>query len=255
MTKKIKKNKAVFYILALIILIAIGLFLKKQQSTTEVPQNIENWMKEQAESKTQISSMSTKDVKGENFSGKVAVVTGDSILAKSAEGYIEKTVAEFKKQADIDVPDMRSKFGADSPTANYTIDIQASQMSSKKTKSIVLSEYMYTGGANGNGLYKVFTASEESGSLLSLGDIIKKDKQVEFVNLLKKELKSWVPEGAEGPIVFTEEVDGLTFKDFSNWSMDDKNLTIYFDKYAIGPGVLGPVAFPIKLSKLKDFLK
>ncbi len=255
MTKKIKKNKIVLYILILLVLIAVGLFLKKHNSTSNVPVNTEGGTTEQAESKTQISSMSSKDIKEANFSGKVAVITGDSILAKSAQGYITQTVADFKKQADIDVPDMRKQFGAESPTANYTIDVSASVVTSQKTKSIVLSEYMYTGGANGNGLYKVFTASEETGSLLTLGDILQQNKQTEFMTLLKKQLKSWVPEGTDAPIVFAEEVDGLTFKDLVNWSMDDKNITIYFDKYAIGPGVLGPVAFPIPLSQLQTFLK
>jgi hypothetical protein len=50
-------------------------------------------------------------------------------------------------------------------------------------------------------------------------------------------------------------VDNLKFESFSNWSMDEENLTLYFSQYEIGPGVLGPVAFPIPLTKIKDFLK
>ncbi len=254
MAKK-QKSKLIFYIIILLILVALGLFLKKQSSRDDAPANIENWMEEQAESKTQVLSMSSKDIKEENFSGKVTYITGDSILAKSAQGYIDQTVAEFKKQADIDVPDMREKFGADAPMANYTIDISNSLITSEETKSIVLSEYMYTGGANGNSLYKVFTASEKTGKILSLSDVIKKEKQSALTDLVKKSLIAWRPEGSTSSVVFEDEVKSLTFSSFTNWSMDDKNLILYFDKYEIGPGVLGPVAFPLEFSKIKSFLE
>jgi hypothetical protein len=54
--------------------------------------------------------------------------------------------------------------------------------------------------------------------------------------------------------VFPEDVAALTFDSFTNWSMDDKNLIIYFDQYEIGPSVLGEVAFPLPLEKIKSFL-
>lgn len=198
-------------------------------------------------------SIVNKDIKEENFSGKYSVVSGSSILAGSARTYIENQVNEFRVQANKDVPDMRKQFGIDSPPATYEIDIKADYVKGDKTESIVISVYAYTGGANGNSIYKVITSSLGNGKILSLSDIVKKDKQTAFTELVKKELNNWRPEGSTASVVFPEEVNKLNFDSFKNWSLDSKNLTIYFSKYDIGPGVLGPVAFPISVDKIKDF--
>ncbi len=54
--------------------------------------------------------------------------------------------------------------------------------------------------------------------------------------------------------VFPEDVNALSFDDFTNWSLDNDNLTIYFDQYAIGPGVLGATAFPLPRTQIQNFL-
>ena len=204
--------------------------------------------------KTNAVSITTKTIKEENFTGKVAVVSGESPIAKAAQAYIDKSVADFRKQADTDVPDMRKQFGADSPTANYEIDIDAKQAAGPKTESIVLDTYVYTGGAHGSSSYKVYTASRATGEMLSLSDVIQTDQQAAFTNFVKKELNAWQPAGSTAPVVFPEDVGSLKFDSFTDWSLDEKNLTLYFSQYEIGPGVLGEVAFPLPLSKVKDFL-
>lgn len=248
------KNNGIFYMVALVILIIVGLYLKDHRSAGPVPFVDETKEEVNTEEVNEIS-ITTETIKEKNFSGTMPKISGSSLLATTAKTYIEKTIAGFKKEADADVPDMREKFGADSPISNYTIDITASEVKSTDTHSIVISEYTYTGGANGNSTYKVITASNTSGEILTLADIIKKDKQAAFVSFVKKVLNAWRPEGSSAPVVFPDEVKNLTFNSFTNWSLDDKNLIIYFDKYQIGPGVLGPVAFPIALSKIKDFLQ
>lgn len=87
---------------------------------------------------------------------------------------------------------------------------------------------------------------------MSLSDIIKTEKQTAFTELVKKELNAWKPDGTV--VVFPEAVADLTFNSFKSWTIDDKNINIYFDQYEIGPGVLGAVMFPISLEKIKDFL-
>ena len=198
-------------------------------------------------------SITTQKINEENFSGTTVVISGTSPLVVKMREYIELTFAEFKKQANIDVPSIRARFGADNPTANYEIYINSKYVESEKTESIVTDVYSYTGGAHGNTIYKVMTADFSSGKILSLSNVIKQEKQNIFTELVKKKLNNWRPEGSDTSVVFTDNVKGLTFDSFMNWSLDDQNLTIYFDQYAIGPGVIGATAFPLSLTELKDF--
>lgn len=247
---KNNKNKAVIYIVIFVILIAGGLYLKFKKTSAPVPFVDET---EQTKENTAPITIGSKNIKEENFTGKVATVSGESALAQKAQAYIDTSVTEFKKTADKDVPDMREQFGADSPTAQYEIDIDAKEVKGAKAESIILLSYTYTGGAHGSSVYNVITASS-SGTILSLSDVIKADKQNAFTELVKKELNKWKPDGSSASPVFPDEVKALKFSSFTNWSLDDKNLTIYFSQYEIGPGVLGAVAFPLPLSKVKDFL-
>lgn len=248
---KNSKNKAVIYIIIFVILIAGGLYLKFKKTSLPVPFTDE--AVQTVENITPIT-IGSKSIQEENFTGKVATVSGESVLAQKAQAYIDESVAEFKKNADKDVPDMREQFGADSPTAQYEIDIDAKEVKGAKAQSIILLSYTYTGGAHGSSVYKVITTSS-TGTILSLSDIIRKDKQDAFTDLVKKELNKWSPEGSGPSPVFPDEVKALKFSSFTNWSLDDKNLTIYFSQYEIGPGVLGAVAFPLSRAKVKDFLE
>lgn len=199
--------------------------------------------------------ITTHKINEENWSGTVADVSGTSPLAVQMIEYVNKTVSDFRTQANTDVPSIREQFGADNPTANYEIDINSKYMRGVETESIVTEVYTFTGGAHGSTLYKVMTANISNGEILSLSNVIKKDKQNDFVVLVKKNLNNWRPEGTDAPVVFTDSVESLTFDSFSNYSLDDKNLIIYFDQYAIGPGVLGATPFQIPLTTIKDFLK
>jgi hypothetical protein len=248
-------KKRIFFLILfvlLLILLKVGIYKFVSNDNNDV-NIIEN--KEQVSENDIPVLISTKDIKEENFSGTRPEISGFSPLVAKAQEYIEQRISEFKAQADIDVPEMRKQFGAESPTSNYTIDINATYIKSEKTESIVISEYVYTGGANGNSSYKVITVSLPEGKVLSLSDVIKKDRQASFVSLVKKELIDWRPVGSTGPVVFEEEVKNLVFDSFKNWSLDNENLVLYFDKYEIGPGVLGPVAFPLPLMIIKDFLE
>jgi hypothetical protein len=247
--RKFYTGRTLGFLIVLAMVFLGAYFLKDKETVTLAPII-------QEEQKEPVAIFITnEDIKEENFTGKVAIVSGDSILAKKAREYIEDTVSEFRTQANTDVPDMRVEFGEDSPSANYTIEIQASIVESEKTESIIISIYAYTGGAHGNSAYKIFTSSKDDKNILSLSEIIKTDKQLTFTEFVKKELKAWAPNGSVAPVVFPEQVDSLKFESFENWSLDEQNLTLYFSQYEIGPGVLGPVEFPISLTKVKGFLK
>ena len=198
-------------------------------------------------------TISEEDIHEDNFTGSKSVIEGSGVIADNARAYIEDTVASFKKSADEEVPAMRKQFGDDSPTSHYELVIKAIYLKNNKTESIVIDQYVYTGGANGSSSYKVFNQSVD-GRAISLSDIIASDKQDEFVNLVKNKLLSWKPEDSEYSPVFKDAVMELSFESFDNWSIDDQSLTIYFDKYAIGPGALGAIKFPVKISEIKGLL-
>ncbi len=242
--------KAVIF---LVLIAAVFFAAYKYNGNTVTIVNTEN--KENKKEETAPISITQQDIKGENFSGSVAHVSGSGALPLEAQKYIDQTISDFKKQADIDVPSIKAEFGADSPTASYSIDISAKYVQGEKTESLAISIYSYTGGAHGNSVYKVITTSKGVGKILQLSDIIKEDKETAFTEFVKKELNAWAPSGSTAPVVFPEEVANLKFESFQNWSLDEENLILYFSQYEIGPGVLGPVAFPMSLSSIKDFLK
>lgn len=255
--KKSKKSKAVVYIIILGILIAGGLYWKFHKNNTSTP--FVDSTEQTRESATPSISIGSIEIKEKNFTGKVATIEGESELAKKSQAYIDGVVAEFKKRADTEVPDMLEEFGSDSPSANYEIGIDAKDIKSAKTESVAMLIYEYTGGAHGNSLYKVITASSSLDKILSrilsLSDVIKKDKQSAFTEVVKNGLMAWRPYESTDTVVFPEDVQGLKFDSFANWSLDEENLILYFAQYEIGPGVLGPVAFPVPIEKIKDFLQ
>jgi hypothetical protein len=244
-------KKKLIISLALLVIIVLGIWYYKSHKNNSSYVAPETPQEEQKQTLPKLS-IETKDIKEENFTGKVAVVSGDSVLAEKANAYIESAIADFKKQADTDVPAMRKEFGADSPTAQYEIDIDAKDVKSSETESIVLLVYTYTGGAHGSSVYKVFTVDADS-KIMSLSSIVKAGQEKAFTEFVKKELLKWKPSGDVSP-VFPEDVDALTFNSFGNWALTDTSLIIYFDQYAVGPGALGAVPFSISLDKIKNFL-
>jgi hypothetical protein len=195
-----------------------------------------------------------KEIKEENYSGERPIIKGTRLLATTAQKYVDERIKEFSEQANKEVPDMREQFGDDALFATYSIEIRATQKESTVTESIVMTEYVYTGGANGMSSYKAFNASRADGHIIPITEIIRKDKQSAFVEYVKKELLSWQPDGAEGLVVFNEDVEQITLDSFEDWSQDDESFIIYFDKYSIGPGALGAVAFPLPLSVVENYL-
>jgi hypothetical protein len=200
-------------------------------------------------------SITTQDIQEENFSGTVPVISGTSALAIKMREYVNSQISEFRKEANTEVPKIREKFGADNPTTDYNITVDSKYIKGQKTESIATSVYTYTGGAHGSTFYKVMTAFISGNKLLSLASIIKKSEQRTFTEFVKKQLNDWRPEGENVSPVFADDVNSLTFNSFANWSIDDQDLTIYFDQYEIGPGVLGAVPFPLSLSVIKNFLQ
>jgi len=250
MNQKIK-NLIIFITIVVVMILGFKYFPIEKSKEISAPSVTKSEQKDKAP-----VSITEEDINEQNFTGKRSKVAGDNLIVKEVNDFIEKEISDFKERADVEVPDMRAEFGADSSTVNYLLYLEAKHIKGEKTESIVISEYAYTGGANGMGTYKVFTNSLKDDKTLSLKGIIKEDQQSSFVSYIKQKLINYRPEGMEGglPVVFPEEVETLTIDSFRNWSMDSENLNIYFDKYEIGPGVLGAMALSLPLIELQNFL-
>lgn len=205
-------------------------------------------------SASQPISIISQKINEENFNGTTSVISGASPLAVKMREYVNTTISDFRMKSNTEVPDIRKNFGADSPSSTYEIDINSKYIKGAKTESIVTSVYSFTGGAHGETIYKVMTASLSNGGILSLSKIIKKEKQNNFTELVKKKLSKWIPEGNETSPLFTDNISSLKFNSFSNWAINGANLIIYFDQYAIGPGSLGALEFPLPLKDLESLL-
>lgn len=235
-------------IVILISAFAASFFLDKKEEVvnqTSIP--IENAEKEEIK-------ITKKEIKETNFSGNTIQFSGVSPLAKVARNYVAITIADFELRANEEVPELKNQFGSNVAALEYSIELEGSYKEGPKTESIVISSYVYTGGANGMSFYKVFTASKRSGQVISITEAIEQSSQTDFVKLVQDALIVWRPEGVPEMVVFEEEVRNLSLSDMANWTLDDKNLTIYFDKYQVGPGALGAVAFPLPTKNIQAFL-
>lgn len=249
--------KAIRIILLILIVIGVSLIFTKNIWVPKLVNKIIEKEFHQEEVKTpEFIPISIKDTKidEENFSGTTSVISGTSMLAVKMREYIDTTIVDFRKQANTEVPDIKKNFGEDAPSSTYEIYITSKHIKGPQTESIVTSVYTFTGGAHGSTTYKVMTANIANGRILSLSKIIKKDKQDDFTLLVKNKLNTWIPEGSDAPVVFPDSVSELTFDSFSNWAIENHDLVIYFDQYAIGPGALGATEFKIAPEDTKSFM-
>ncbi len=246
---KIQRKHLIIMGLALVIIV-VGTYFKLRDPKTEEPALLVEEYTQDVKVPIEITE---KKIEEDNFTGTKPLITGSGAIVTEANKYIEKTISDFKKSADDEVPAMRKDFGADSPMANYSIEMKAKTLKSDISESILLEMYIYTGGANGNSSYKTFTSFNANGKIVSIKELIKKNSQADFMAYLRNKLITWRPDKSTDIVVFEDEVKSLTIDNITNWAISDGNLVIYFDKYAIGPGVLGGVAFPLPLTSVQKF--
>lgn len=236
-TNKLTKNSIVLsFILLIVILFTVWFFTQNKKTT-----NISRGGVEIVE----------KTFDQELFTGSYNQVLGKTNLAKVSNDYIAGVISDFKADADKSIPGLRAEFGEDNPTTKYTLDIEAEYAKGLSTESIIISTYKYTGGANGISEYKVFTV-DINDQILSIDQIIKTEAQDDFVTAVKNKILDWKVEGES--IVFKEDVEKLNLESFSNFSLDNESLFIYFDEYKIAPGYVGPIAFKMSLIDAEPYL-
>lgn len=192
-------------------------------------------------------------IEEQNFTGEQPYITGTGPAFDAARTYVEQTVTAFKESADAEVPELREEFGDDVGAANYSITLTATYVESSRTETIVIEQYEYRGGANGMSTYHTFS-ERKNGETLLLKDVVRTRYQEELLELVKGELLTLTPEGAEEPVTTPEYVAELTLDSLSDWSFSKDTMTFYFDKYEVGAGALGAVALPIPLERIQRFL-
>lgn len=242
-------KKLVIVLIVLALLLA-GFYLYQKKKTVDIIENENPVSAEEAD----VTVITPKELTEENFSGTIPVIEGSSALAHAARTHVNERLKEFKTEADAQVPRIREDFGADSPSANYSLEMSAAKIESDITRSIVISEYVYTGGAHGGSSYKVITASKTDDKILALGDVIENGSRPAFTKLVQEKLLAWRPDGGDSPVVFPEDVKNLTFENIPNWALSNESLILHFSQYEVGPGVLGAFEFPIPRSEIIDYM-
>lgn len=183
-----------------------------------------------------------------NFQAEYTKVNEKSVLAQITNSYVRSQVSQFKDQADNDVPDLRKKFGE----PHYNLIINASYIQGDLTHSVVLSEYRYTGGANGMSTYKTFTVKRDGNLPVKIGDIIPSENEEPLLKIVKDSLLEISGEDGISK-VDQEAVDKLTFSSLDDWAIGTDSMYFYFDKYEVASGAVGPVEVEIPLLKV-DYL-
>lgn len=216
-------------------------------------------------------------VEDDNFVASYPAITGYSIVAKKASSYVRdfleplrieaQKVAEEQNAVKSDIQNPKEEIEekeegiVEEETENsfpsYSADIGTNYFSGDLTESVVLSGFLFTGGANGTSFYKAFTSFKGGDKLLSIQDIIKPNKRDEFVNLVKNKLKEWRPEEIENvddeSFLFEDVLENLSLNDLESWAIDDDTFILYFDEYAVAPGSVGAIMLEIDLKDVSDF--
>ncbi len=197
-------------------------------------------------------SVETKQEKNENYTAEYPVFKGSDAVVRFGNNWVKNVLKDFAEEANTDVPKLRADFGADSPVANYNITIKGTKESSKKTDTVVLSMYTYTGGANGTELYYTITA-DKSGKLLMIDDVVKPEKQADFVKLVKNEVLKY-GQGELG-MIFPEAVAGISMETLNKWAFTEDGMKIYFDKYEVAPGAAGALSILLPKDQIADYIR
>lgn len=161
---------------------------------------------------------------------------------------INTKISDFKKNSEENLQAVKDTATAENPAPDWTFYFKADWAPVQINKnyiSVVVNVYYFSGGAHGNTEVYTFNydlaakkeitfndfigGSEDSLkkiSKLAIDDIVSQRADFgESASSVKKELE----EGGASPKI----------ENFKNFTFDDENMTIYYDKYQVGPGAMG----------------
>lgn len=247
MYKYISKNFIIF--IFIILLVGIGLLIAIKTNNTDIPFVETSPLHGTSDipAVTQTTSIGEKiPFDEENITGNYPRITGDSVIATLAQKQIAKFIDEITQEANRDLPELRKEF-PDVYTSDrkYEVNVQASVFTSDQTQSLALLEYMYTGGANGNSFHVTFNQNND-GEIIELGNLVDPEKRTGFVSLVKERLRNYNNPEYEEVELFEDAINEINFQQLDRFIIKDKNLTIYFDKYEVGAGAVGPINIVIE---------
>lgn len=123
--------------------------------------------------------------------------------------------------------------------------------------NIVFNAYHYYGGANGITHVTSFTFDIDQNKHITLHDLFKQTYDGTFIEKITSEIQKEIDANEEYAAFIMFEVleEQLQNIDEWKWGIKQNTFTLYFDKYEIGPGSLGPVTFKLPLNRLDSFLR
>ena len=174
----------------------------------------------------------------ENYRVAYAVPTEGALGAADIAAFVMDHVAEFKAQADRDVPELRKEGSA---TGKYMLDIGIEQHVTGTYLSYVVMIGEYTGGASANQTVRTFVYNRTTGEAAALADVVPSvDREDTMVAIRAKlyEVNGVTPEDKS---VFGDVVQALVFEDLKNFYVTEEKIVVLFSKYEIAPGAAGVV--------------
>lgn len=173
---------------------------------------------------------------------------GEVVISEETEMYIlnarypRSVPAEVRESVDRVILEFKELETISGVT--YTLDMDVQTYIDTEYTSYVLEYYMYTGGANGNGLYETFVYQD--GSKLRLADVLSDTVTRESISdALRDKLDELYPDQWFGTGIEPNSPN------LENFFFTDGMISFAFSEYAVGPGVLGPIIVSLPLSEIQ----
>lgn len=115
--------------------------------------------------------------------------------------------------------------------------------------------YQYAGGANGINTIKSFTIDLNDKKHLMLDDILELDEV--GLDVIQKYIKKQLISDKDIKLYLIDDLldEVLNDSDKWEWSVNKKELTLYFNEYEIAAGAAGVIEVNIPLEKIQSYLK
>ncbi|HZK18264.1 MAG TPA: DUF3298 and DUF4163 domain-containing protein, partial [Clostridia bacterium] len=150
------------------------------------------------------------------------------------QGQLNETILD---RALEDVETVESQAEEFAVLAEIFIDFDVK--SSGDILSLVVNNYMYTGGANGITRIDTYNIDTKNCVILGIADLFKPASEYEEV--INKGIRAQIKDKVENEdaTFFTGEDGFVTISDEQDFYIEDNDLVILFQKYDIAPGVMG----------------
>ena len=196
-----------------------------------------------------------------NYASSTPLLDGAGPAANAAavtsmKKFVSDAITQFKIDgnfANLTAADVKT-MGFDQGRKE-TLQITYLIASSINTVSYIFTTYEDTLGAHGNTFFHTFTFSTNTGTELALADIF--TPGVSYLDTLSSIARAKLPGviGTSADMTFITNGTTPKEKNFENFFLDNHDLVIVFDPYAVAPYSSGPQTLRIPVSDLANILK